>query len=345
VTIDTQMESLSSWRQRLQPRVGGKWNASSARKKNTTNTDQHAKDSLKYQRGELDVSIESECSEIIFDVPTNIKTMKTTTNINSTANTKGDVTEDSAVAEEMEADSIEVDNVVTFDDLSDLEKTLFLKLNDANQKAVEQATQELCNLTDGNEEICERLYRFGGYGILLATMTKFPYNAIVQGNCVIVFANVVSEIKRCRDALAATSILYIVTQAMQRFPSHLLVQQMSLKFLWTFLDADGTKRTFVEELKGIELVTAAMACFIDDASVQKQGCQVLLKLSFSKGSTEHLKASSAVICVAAALRHYPEECEEPADAFMTSMFKVSIIHFRRPRSSVWLQRLKNRVGL
>lgn len=209
---------------------------------------------------------------------------------------------------------------VQFNSLDELENVLFMKLNSLKQKTVEHAAQELASLMSGNKENCEKFYHLGGYGVLMATMTRFPNSELVQGTCISVFANVVYQSTLCRNALVATSVLYVVTQATQRFPEHPLVQEMSLQFLWSFLDAGGVKHKFVGELDGIQLVTAAMFFFRNDVDIQKSGCQVLCKLSTSKDIKKQLKKTDAVVCVAIAMNKYPNECEALADDFMTTVF-------------------------
>ena len=380
-TRDTQVEAVTSWRERLQP----KWNGKSARKNNkgdsirqlesigsdsgsSVNSD-HAKQPAKnhYIFEDRDTmehfdtkqpakpkdfgSRGSSMSNIIIEGMDTIEFMEEgkSTKVDVTqvvterdppkTYTKANLDESKAFGGKSHS---KVAKQVNFNGLNNLENVLFVKLNSTEEKIVEQAAQELASLVGGDKENCEKFYHFGGFGALLATMTRFPSSAKVQGTCITVFSNVAFHSILCRDALVTTSVLYVVTQAMQRFPRDALVQEMTLQFLWSFLDATGTKEKFVGELNGILLVTSAMAYFKEDVNIQKCGCQVLCKLSTPKGMKKQLKATNAVVCVASALYKYPNECQELADEFMTTVFPRPSLSKKAKRASVAFQEMREK---
>ena len=389
-TLDTQVEAVTSWRERLQPK---KWNGKSARKNNNNNhvrrlesigsdssssvsssSDQNAKkqpaknshifedrdtamdhySSTPPAKSKDLGSVGSKISNIIIEGMDTIEFSEETTPVKFDATkvvTKRDppktytkpnkLDEGKAFSGKPQA---KLTKQVDFHGLNNLENVLFVKLNSTEEKIVEEAAQELASLVGGDQENCEKFYHFGGYGALLATMTRFPSSAKVQGTCITVFSNVVFHSILCRDALVTTSVLYVVTQAMQRFPRDALVQEMSLQFLWSFLEAAGTKEKFVGELNGILLVTAAMAFFKEDVNIQKSGCQVLCKLSSSKGMKKQLKTTNAVVCVATALYKYPNECQELADDFMTTVFPRPSFSKKAKRAGVAFQEMREKAA-
>ena len=91
-------------------------------------------------------------------------------------------------------------------------------------------------------------------------------------------------------------------------------------------------------------MTAAMDYFKEDVNIQKSGCQVLCKLSTSKGMKKQLKKTNAVVCVATALYKYPNECGELADDFMTTVFPRPSLSKQAKRAGVAFHGLREKAA-
>lgn len=217
--------------------------------------------------------------------------------------------------------------------LERIPKLLLEDLQGHDASVVTKGLTRLANLFMISLQFRQEAYESGAAGILLVVMKTWRFHSDIQQEACRCWQNLALQYPEAVRSFARVGALEAVLTALQQFPNILQVQKNGFAAINNCLAVHEEPnivaplaRHFVNNLRGLELVTRTMEDCPDEAKLQKRCCGILFSLcALYPDCKASIRKLGAIALVGKAVKTHAEDhaVHVVAKFFLTAMCKTS----------------------